>query len=199
MTRRSPWLFLPAGASSRHGSSQSAALNSQRQTDSRIPAGPAAFMARGRTMLVTAAGREHPPGWKRFDREVVDEVSGQGPLRGVLTALQNADTARVMVLTVDMPLLAPEHLQWLICKSDPMLGHRGIMLSRFIDGKTQIEPFPLLCRIEAAEIISRRLAEGRRSVHSLAEMSGFVVEPAPAEWPAEIWTNLNTPEDWAKL
>src|SRR4051794_29668278 len=59
----------------------------------------------GPTMLVTAPGREHPTGWARFTREVTDPVSDQGPLRGILTALENATTEVVIVTPVDMPLL----------------------------------------------------------------------------------------------
>ena len=40
----------------------------------------------GPTLLVTARGREHPPGWKRFDRELTDCVDGEGPLRAIQTA-----------------------------------------------------------------------------------------------------------------
>ena len=43
----------------------------------------------GPTLLVTAPGREHPPGWERFDNEAADPESGGGPLRGVLTALES--------------------------------------------------------------------------------------------------------------
>ncbi|MDB5911273.1 MAG: hypothetical protein JWP34_5390, partial [Massilia sp.] len=38
---------------------------------------------RGPTMLVTAPGRDHPPGWEQFDRELIDPEAGGGPLRGV--------------------------------------------------------------------------------------------------------------------
>src|SRR5690348_14005110 len=57
----------------------------------------------GPTMLVTAPGCEQPLGANRFDREVRDPVAGLGPLRGVLTALQNASTDIVVVSTVDAP------------------------------------------------------------------------------------------------
>src|SRR3954467_6767125 len=51
----------------------------------------------GPTLLVTAPGREHPPGCQRFDLEAVDPVSDAGPLRGILTALENATTDQVVV------------------------------------------------------------------------------------------------------
>src|SRR4051794_29684613 len=46
----------------------------------------------GPTLLITSPGREHPPGHTRFSAEAVDPVPDQGPLRGILTALQHATT-----------------------------------------------------------------------------------------------------------
>src|SRR5436190_1357328 len=59
----------------------------------------------GPTMLVTAPGRENPPGAERFDSEVSDDVEGEGPLRGVYTAITHATTPVVVVIGVDMPLV----------------------------------------------------------------------------------------------
>src|SRR4051794_14061635 len=64
----------------------------------------------GPTLLVTAPGREHPPGYERFTREVVDPIADLGPLRGVLTALEHAQTPTVVVTTVDMPNVQRAHL-----------------------------------------------------------------------------------------
>src|SRR5439155_7528658 len=68
----------------------------------------------GPTMLVTAPRREHPPGWERFTLEAVDPVADLGPLRGVLTALNNATTKLVVMTTVDMPGVRQSQLVWLI-------------------------------------------------------------------------------------
>ena len=71
----------------------------------------------GPTMLVTAPGREHPPGHERFDREVTDPVAGEGPLRGIVTALENAgDAAVLLVATCDMPLMTRAMLEHLAGK-----------------------------------------------------------------------------------
>ena len=51
-------------------------------------------------MLVTAPGIERPRRAERFDREIADPVAGLGPLRGVLTAMENATTEIVVVATV---------------------------------------------------------------------------------------------------
>ncbi len=149
----------------------------------------------GKTLLITAPGLEHPPGRERFDREAVDPVADQGPLRGVLTALENSTTPMVLIVTLDMPCIRPQHLQW---STSRLVAHPeclGSMLQRSLDGEDQIEPFPFACRREAAGAISAHLASGRRAVHGLMGERGFMAEPAPDHWPPSIWTNLNRPEE----
>jgi molybdopterin-guanine dinucleotide biosynthesis protein A len=150
-------------------------------------------------MLVTAPGREHPPGWRRFDLEAVDPESGGGPLRGVLTALEHLTTPYLLILTVDMPAVrAAQSDRVLACvKSDPK--NLGAMMSRLVDGQPRIEPFPCAMRIEARPVIAARLARNRRSIHGLLDEPGFDVLPAPADWNDDVWMNLNFPDDTAKL
>jgi molybdopterin-guanine dinucleotide biosynthesis protein A len=150
----------------------------------------------GPTLLVTAPSRRHPPGANLFDAEAVDAIENQGPLRGVLTALENASTDCVIVTTVDMPGLMPEQLRWLIGRLLIRPDLHGMMLQSSVDGKNQIEPFPFACRRAAAGAIADRLAEDRRSVHSLAALPAFAVEPAPESWSLSSWINLNFPEDY---
>ena len=68
---------------------------------------------RGPTLLVTSPTCEHPPGCEAFDREVTDPVADQGPLRGLLTALQGCRTQRLILISVDMPQIADAQLAWL--------------------------------------------------------------------------------------
>jgi molybdopterin-guanine dinucleotide biosynthesis protein A len=144
----------------------------------------------GPTVLVTAPGREHPPGHDAFAREVVDPVAGQGPLRGILTAL-DASAGPVVVATVDMPGLEAAHLHWLLDRLAERPALAGIMLRR--DGR--VEPFPAAYRASAVDVVRSRLAAGRLSVHGLLEEPGFAAVDAPSDWPAEAWANLNRPED----
>jgi molybdenum cofactor guanylyltransferase len=149
----------------------------------------------GPTLLVTAPGRERPPGGERFDREVSDAIAGEGPLRGVLTALDHIETGAAIVVTVDMPDVTREQLQWL--EMQLSAESLGVMLRRGAGGRELIEPFPLVVRGEAAPVIRERLALGERSVHRLADVAGFSVLPAPDTWPVSTWVNLNEPADYA--
>ena len=151
----------------------------------------------GPTVLVTAPGRERPPGWDAFDAEAVDPVAAQGPLRGVLTALEVCRTPRLAVATVDMPGVTREMFDWLAGQLGD--GDRGVMLDRADGGGRQVEPFPLLVRTSVLDVVRRRLGERRRSVHGLSAEPGFVVRAAPDDWPAAVWANLNTPADVARF
>jgi molybdopterin-guanine dinucleotide biosynthesis protein A len=146
------------------------------------------FAWTGPTLLVTAPGREHPPGWGGFGAEVIDPVGGQGPLRGVLTALENATTDRVLITTIDMPGFDALHLRWIVDQSCAM----GTMLRR----REQIEPFPSIFRTSAAQMIRSELDAGRLSVQTLSRQAAVQVLPAPAEWSEFAWTNLNRPDDF---
>jgi molybdenum cofactor guanylyltransferase len=149
----------------------------------------------GPALLVTAPSRQHPIGYNQFDREVVDAVEGEGPLRGVLTALLHSTTDYVVVCTVDMPAIGIEQLRWIVQRLADSPELDGLMLSR-IDGEVRIEPFPFACRKTAATRIEEQLRISKRSVHSLAELPRIAALASPGEWPARVWTNLNSPQDY---
>lgn len=149
----------------------------------------------GPTLLVTARGREHPPGWELFSREVMDPSSGQGPLRGVLTALENAVTPIVVVSAVDMPRVRSDQLTWLATVLTARPGVLGLMFRQGSGDVQRVQPFPSAFRAEAAPIVRQFLESRRCSLHGLLDDSQFEAVDAPAEWGDDIWTNLNTPAD----
>jgi molybdenum cofactor guanylyltransferase len=150
----------------------------------------------GPTMLVTAPGREHPPGWQQFSVEAADPVA-QGPLGGILTALQIASTPLVAVLTVDMPCVHTKLVRWMIASLQERPAPLGLMLHRELLGARQVEPFPSIYRRQASEAIERRLKQNRRSVQGLLEDPQFLSLSAPADLEQHVWTNLNHPHELA--
>ena len=149
----------------------------------------------GPTLLVTAPGNEHPPGHERFAREVTDPVAGEGPLRGLLTALEACDTPMVVVTTVDMPLVSVAHIHFLMNSLEAIPDCFGVMSRREINGEAQVEPFPSVYRAQARDAVAKNLIAGRRSVHALARQEGFSLLDAPPDWPSDTWLNLNHPQD----
>jgi molybdopterin-guanine dinucleotide biosynthesis protein A len=150
----------------------------------------------GPTLLVTAPGREHPPGWELFSREVQDPAAGLGPLRGILTALEAAQTPLVVVASVDMPGVGREQVDWLVSRIQVQV--LGVLCRRATESGPLVEPFPSAFRVSAAPLVSRRLDDGRRAVHALSGAPGFDLADVPGEWPPSVWTNLNTPDDLAE-
>jgi molybdopterin-guanine dinucleotide biosynthesis protein A len=149
----------------------------------------------GPTLLVTAPGRQRPPAWDQFGDEAVDPVADQGPLRGLLTAIEHAKTSVLVIVTVDMPGIEQTHLRWLVeqLRDDAL----GLMTSRSVGERTLVEPFPMAVRSSAGPSVSKWLASGERSVRMLPRVNPrFLVVPAPAEWPAPTWINLNAPSDY---
>lgn len=145
----------------------------------------------GPTLLVTAPGRQHPPGFQLFDREVSDPIADQGPLRGILTALDAASTDLLLVATVDMPAVSPDQLRWLVDRFRARESAAGLLMRH----GQRIEPFPSIYRKDAAELIRDRMEKGERSVHRLLSETHFALIDVPSDWPAAIWTNLNCPAD----
>ena len=148
---------------------------------------------RGPTMIVTAPGRERPVGAGVFDREVTDPVAGAGPLRGMLTALEQARTPLLVAAALDMPGIARLQLNWLCGQLDTAPERAGVLLRR----GGLLEPLPCAFRVDAAApLVRAALDAGRRSVRSLLEVSDFVAVDAPADWGDDVWTNLNDPAAW---
>src|SRR5687768_16637019 len=84
----------------------------------------------GPTLLVTAPGREHPTGCDRFTSELLDPAAGQGPLRGLLTALEGSPVPYVVTTAVDMPLMRHDCLAWLAGSLKSRPGVLGLMTVR---------------------------------------------------------------------
>ena len=155
----------------------------------------------GPTLLVTAPGREKPPGADGFDAEAVDPVAGEGPLRGVLTAVENATTELVVVVPVDMPEVSRRMLAWLAARLEARPGAAAVMIKRRggDDGDAgRLEPLPAAFRAgPAAAVIRRQLRDGRLALHALAPLPEVVTECCPADCDDRFWINLNVPADLA--
>jgi len=153
----------------------------------------------GPTLLVTAPGREHPPGAEVFDAEAVDPVAGEGPLRGVLTAVETAATPAVVIVPADMPDVSAAMLAWLARRLDELPGAAAVMIERRDPaGRVQLEPLPAAFRTgPAAVLVRRQLADQQLALHALARLTEVVVEQCPDDCPDDFWTNLNVADDVA--
>ena len=152
----------------------------------------------GPTLLVTAPGREHLPGWRRFINEVTDPIAGEGPLRGILTALENATTDEVIVLPVDMPNIMPAPLAWLAARLRENPAAAAVMVEQ-PELPNRVEPLPAVFRNPVAQTLVRaQLRDRQLALHRLTKNPQVVVVPMSSDWPSDFWMNLNTPSDLAR-
>jgi molybdenum cofactor guanylyltransferase len=150
----------------------------------------------GPKILITAPGVEHPQGSEAFDREFIDPEEGAGPLRGVLTALENLQTSLLVIATVDMPDVTADLFNPLLDHLSANPSLLGVMYRRTRNSQPVIEPFPLALRREALAPVRSRYDSSQRSVHRLLDTPGFTYLPAPDV--PNVWTNLNTRSDLAQ-
>jgi len=150
----------------------------------------------GPTLLVSAPGREHPNGWHRFTNEVTDSVKGEGPLRGILTALEHASTNDIVVVPVDMPNINTAQLAWLVTR---LQEHPEATLAVFRCPKEEsyrIEPLPAALRVNHGKALVRaQLRDGHLALYQLAASTSTLLARVPSDWPVTFWTNINTPLD----
>jgi molybdopterin-guanine dinucleotide biosynthesis protein A len=148
----------------------------------------------GPTLLSVAPHHAAAPGAERFTRVVPDAAPGQGPLRGLYEILRASPAPLVVVTAVDMPFVAHDRVAWLAGGLAARPQALGLMLRRQGAG---LEPLPSAFRTAFAEALTARLNEPRRALHALADDPSVEVIAPPSDWPADTWTNLNTPLDLA--
>jgi molybdopterin-guanine dinucleotide biosynthesis protein A len=125
---------------------------------------------------------------------VPDAVADQGALGGVLSGLLALDRPLGLFLAVDLPAVPPALLDALVARAPGF----DAVVPVWRDGP---EPLCAVYSVACLEPIRRRLAAGE------AKMTSFwpdarVLEWGPAEIgrfgePAELFANLNRPEDYA--
>ncbi len=154
---------------------------------------------RGPTMLVGAADGARVKGEELVDVVVRDEMSGEGPLRGVVTAIEKCQTRAMVVVPIDMPGIGARQLVWVMERAREVPDAMCVMLRRVVDGVERIEPFPSLYRKEFEEVGLTRLRAGKRAMQGLIEEDGVRVGDVPREWEEWVWANLNRAEDVARF
>jgi molybdopterin-guanine dinucleotide biosynthesis protein A len=128
---------------------------------------------------------------------LTDRVPGLGPLGGIATALAASETDRMLVVAVDLPLLTPEFLDFLAERT--LASPHPLIACRTGSG------YPLCLGLDRSlEPLARgRLESNRLAVHAFIDAADPEIVPEEeilAEgFPAEMFSNFNTPEDWAGL
>ena len=122
--------------------------------------------------------------------DLPDRVPGLGPLGGVATALQVAETQRTLIVAVDLPLLTPEFLK--LFRSRIETSPKQVIACKIGSA------YPLCLGIDkdVLELVNRRIDSGALSIHGLIEAADAEVI---TNLDPRIFSNVNTPEDWRRL
>lgn len=131
---------------------------------------------------------------------VGDDVEGAGALGGILTALNHAQSERVLVVACDMPLLNVDLVSYML--SLPV--EYDALVPRWNDGReVRVEPLHAIYTTRCAGEIAERITAGRLKVSAFLENAGvrYVEEGDIRRYDPGLrsFYNVNTPEEWARL
>lgn len=154
-----------------------------------------------RMLLSARAGQDVPvpPPPARVVRDAPAEI---GPLGGLIACLEviqlDGPDARLLVLGVDLPQMPAALLQDLVFAADAAGG----AVVRNGEGH---EPLAAVYPAAVLEIARRRARLGHHSMQGLVRdalergLLDEVTLRGLGDWPIEVFANLNTPEDVARL
>ena len=139
--------------------------------------------ATGSATLVGPRERYGELGWPLVE----DEVSGDGPLGGLIAALAASTAERSLVVACDMPWLQMESLRALI----HYVSDADVVVAR---GERGIEPLCAVYHRRCLPVLRVALREGERAVRQVLDRLKV------AEWlvpNSRLVTNANTAAEWA--
>jgi molybdopterin-guanine dinucleotide biosynthesis protein A len=123
---------------------------------------------------------------------LADEWPGKGPLGGIATAMRYASNDRLLVTACDMPGVTPELLRML----QQLLGSGCDAVVPTHGG--QLEPLVAAYHRDARPVFRRnveldllRMDDALKQVRT----KRLEVLPGSGGWPADLFRNLNRPED----
>jgi molybdopterin-guanine dinucleotide biosynthesis protein A len=126
---------------------------------------------------------------------IADLYPGEGPLGGILTALQHTSAEWNLIVACDMPEITPVFLRGLLDHANEAEAQHGgcdVLLPYSPNGRP--EPLCAVYRRSVRETVERHFTQGVRKVTAALE-GVAVVRLDVAE--ALSFQNVNTPEDWA--
>jgi molybdopterin-guanine dinucleotide biosynthesis protein A len=133
--------------------------------------------------------------FRAYAEVVDDEFPGCGPLAGIQAALRASEEELNLILAVDMPFVAAEFLQYLVQQA---AASDALVTVPRAEGRWQ--PLCAVYRHAFAEIAEQSLREGKYKIDPLFQRVKVfsIEEPELRErgFTAEMFRNLNTPEDW---
>jgi molybdenum cofactor guanylyltransferase len=137
----------------------------------------------------------NPNRYGAFGEVIDDLVPGCGPLGGIHAALNASESDRNLILSVDMPLVTPEFLRWLMDESI-----NGIELVTVPQPAGRSQPLCAIYRRGMLPVIEKAIAEGEYKVdRTFSRVPTRYLsdgEIRGAGFAGDIFANMNTPEEF---
>jgi molybdopterin-guanine dinucleotide biosynthesis protein A len=132
-----------------------------------------------------------------YGRVVEDVYRGRGPLGGIHAALLSSTTELNLMLAVDLPFVKSKFLEYLLLRAQ----ESGAMVTVPRAGGG-LQPLCAIYRRGFANVAEKSLSEGKNKIDPLfAGVETCVIEEnelAGAGFSAEMFRNLNTPEEFER-
>ena len=143
----------------------------------------------GKNIVVVSSNADYDAfGYSRIE----DLIADKGPVGGLYTALKQSKTKLNLVLSVDVPLISTELLEWLIKNHDD-----AYLLTQV---QSNEKPSPLIAIYDRA----LQIPLGEHLAGNQLKLRGFIEEinhqtlEVPNKWRAQV-QNINTNEDFQKI
>ena len=135
---------------------------------------------------------------QKFGPAAIEDVfPNRGPLAGIHAALRNSPAELNLMLAVDLPFIEPAFLRYLASRAEA--SQAVVTIPRTTAGW---QPLCAIYRCSFADAAEQALAAGRNKIDALfSDLPLRVIDEQELEeagFSADIFANLNTPEDLAQ-
>lgn len=118
-----------------------------------------------------------------------------GPLGGIHSALRNAQTEKVFIVSCDLPLMTSDAIRYIVDRAD---ASNTVVPSV----RKMIQPLCGIYGETCLPALEDYLSRGQRKVQQFVKKMNAIVLSMDPELPIdhpEVFTNINTSEDYQKL
>jgi len=143
----------------------------------------------GDNIVVVSSNTDYDTfGYNRIE----DLISDKGPVGGLYTALKQSKTKFNLVLSVDVPLVTTELLQWLVD------NHDDSYLVTQVQVDEKVSPLVAVYDRALRTLLGEHLAGNQLKLRDVIAEVNVQTLTVPAKWCAQL-QNINTEEDYKKI
>jgi molybdopterin-guanine dinucleotide biosynthesis protein A len=143
----------------------------------------------GDNIVVVSSNADYDAfGYKRIE----DLIADKGPVGGLYTALKQSKTKLNLVLSVDVPMVSTELLEWLV------QNHDDSYLITQVQANEKASPLIAVYDRALRILLEEHLAGNQLQLRALIDEVNHKTIEIPQKWIAHV-QNINTDEDYKKI